>query len=619
MSPSSSLPFATRVVATAGHVDHGKSTLIHALTGTDPDRFPEEKARGLTIDLGFGFADLDHFRVGFVDVPGHARFIRNMLAGVGAVECVLLVVAANEGWMPQTAEHVQILQLFDIQHGVIALTKADLVDEEELVLAQLEVGERVAGTPLSSWPVVPVATHAGTGLDELREALDDALASSLPPLNLHRSRLWVDRSFAVKGAGTVVTGTLTLGPLAINDDVIIEPIGRRVRIRGIQSGHVGCERAEPGTRVALNLVGVEHDEISRGDAVVGPDVWTTSSVVDVDVQLVANGPALPANTSVTVHVGSSERSARWSRLDADRCIGRLRFAAPVALQPGDRMVLRSSARKAVVGGAVVLEVAAGGSRRDAVERSTLPVLERVTSAHPWLTVAELIRLGGFDPTTIETLLIDATQAGRIQLIDGMCVPPDVLAALQRAAIEVVRRHHETHPDSPGLPIAELQRALGIDAQRARAIVEHSRRQPAQSSDMLTIHHDLVSRTDHALVVADTPEGRRLLHALRAQPFNPPSPAELDVPMRVVRLLERDNLVVEYSDVWFAQEAIEAAHRIVGEAVLNRGTLTVGEIRDLLGSSRKFVIPIVQSLDSAGITRRRGDTRIPGPAATSVLD
>ena len=237
-----------RTVATAGHVDHGKSTLVRALTGTDPDRFPEEQARGLTIDLGYAFCTLPSGReVGFVDVPGHVRFVKNMLAGVGAVDVALLVVAADEGWMPQTEEHVQILDLLDVRHGLVALTKTTVADPEAALLHRIEVEERIG------WPVVSVDAPTGVGIDELVAALDAVLAGAPAPRDVGRPRLWVDRVFAARGSGTVVTGTLTGGPLRREDEVVVEPGGRRARIRGIQSRGVRLDEVGPGARVALNL------------------------------------------------------------------------------------------------------------------------------------------------------------------------------------------------------------------------------------------------------------------------------------------------------------------------------------------------------------------------------
>jgi small GTP-binding protein len=317
-----------RVVATAGHVDHGKSTLVLALTGTDPDRFAEEKARGLTIDLGFAFTTLPSGTdVGFVDVPGHVRFVKNMLAGVGAVEIALLVVAANEGWMPQTAEHVAILELLDIRSGLVAVTKADLVDAETLELAQLELADHLAATRLAHWPVVAVDSVSGRGLDELRAVLDAVLAGAPDALDTGRPRVWIDRVFSARGSGTVVTGTLTGGGFSVDQEVVVEPGTRAARIRRIESQGAHLERVGPGSRVALNLAGVEHDAVRRGHAVVLPGQWATPTTVDVPcgLRLITSSPGGP----VDAHADRANTRPRFASSMAHRRARRLRTTAVV--------------------------------------------------------------------------------------------------------------------------------------------------------------------------------------------------------------------------------------------------------------------------------------------------
>src|SRR5580692_6054793 len=278
-----------RVVATAGHVDHGKSTLVLALTGTDPDRLAEEKARGLTIDLGFAAGQLPSgAEIAFVDVPGHVRFIKNMLAGVGAVDACLFVVAATEGWKPQSEEHLRILELLGLTHGVIALTKVGLVDDDWRELVELEIADRVAGTFLAEAELVPVDAVAGLGIDRLRGALDRLVAGTPAAVDRGWPRLWVDRSFPVRGAGTVATGTLTGGSFSLDDEVAIEPGGLPARIRRLHSHHVDLDRATPGRRLAVNLAGVAHDRVWRGQAVVRPGQWHRATVVDASLTVLAS-------------------------------------------------------------------------------------------------------------------------------------------------------------------------------------------------------------------------------------------------------------------------------------------------------------------------------------------
>src|SRR5438105_8420767 len=300
------------VVGTAGHVDHGKSTLVQALTGMDPDRLAEEKERGLTIDLGFAWTTLPSGRsLAFVDVPGHVRFIQNMLAGVGAVDACLFVVAATEGWKPQSEEHLRILELLGIDHGLVALTKVGLVDDELRQLVALEVGDRVAGTFLEKAELVEVDARDGLGVDELRLALDRLLESTPTAVDRGRPRLWVDRVFAAKGSGTIVTGTLTGGSIDVGDELVLVPDERHVRVRALQTHQQARQRAEPGSRVAANLTGVHHDEVRRGDALVRPEQWEPTKVFDASLHVLDTlDHTVSRRGAFHVYLGSGEQPAK---------------------------------------------------------------------------------------------------------------------------------------------------------------------------------------------------------------------------------------------------------------------------------------------------------------------
>jgi selenocysteine-specific elongation factor len=556
-----------RVVATAGHVDHGKSALVQALTGTDPDRFPEEKARGLTIDLGFAFTTLASGQVvGFVDVPGHVRFVKNMLAGVGAVDVALLVVAANEGWMPQTEEHTQILDLLDVRHGMIALTKADTVDNDTLDLARLEVEERL------SWPVVVVDSLSGRGLADVRATLDDVLAAAPAPRDTGRPRLWVDRVFAAKGAGTVVTGTSTGGMLRRDDEVVIEPGARRARVRRIESHHAQLDAVGPGARVALNLAGVDHQDVQRGDAVVLPGQWAVVDAVDVTLRALPDH-VFARRCAVDVHVGSGEQRGRLRLLDDAGTYARVRLSRPLPLAPGDRLVLRSSGAQATVGGAVVADVAPARRTADALARLRLPLAARVLASTPWCTPSEFARLAGRPPG-----------AGEAERVGDWLVTPEELARVRARAAELGR---------DGWPaITTVAAACGIDVAQLRAAV----------GDTLG-----ESPLEH-------PAARALLEALEAEPFAPPAPADVGASPALIRALVRAGALVDVDGVIFSATALAEARRRVARAVVERGELTVADVRDLLGSTRKYVLPIVNRMDAEGVTRRRGDLRIPGPRA-----
>ena len=556
-----------RVVATAGHVDHGKSSLVLALTGTDPDRFPEEKARGLTIDLGFAFTTLPSGEVvGFVDVPGHVRFVKNMLAGVGAVDVALLVVAADEGWKPQTVEHTQILDLLDIEYGMVAVTKADAVDNDTLMLARLDIEERIPG-----WPVVAVDSVSGRGVDEVRATLDAVLAHAPRPRDIGRPRLWIDRAFAAKGAGTIVTGTLTGGTLARDDEVVVEPHGRRARVRGIESAHTALDSVGPGNRVALNLGGIDHHEVARGDAVVRPDQWVVVDTVDVELRVLPE-QQFAKRSVVDAHVGSGEQQARLQLLNDEGDVARLRLSSPVPLAPGDRLVLRSSGAQATVGGAVVLDVAPPRRAADAPARSLLSLSQRVLAAQPWCTPADFARLSG-----------GATAEG-CERVGAWLVAPEELERVRTRAAELAR---DGWP-----PITSVAAACGIEVAQLRAAIADA---PVATVD-------------------DEPEAVELLHALAKEPFSPPSPAELGASPALVRALVRSGRLVDLDGVLFSADALDEARRRIATAVVDGGELTVAGARDVLQSTRKYVLPILARMDAEGITRRRGETRIPGPRA-----
>ena len=596
-----------RTVATAGHVDHGKSSLVLALTGTDPDRFPEEKARGLTIDLGFAFTTLaSGLEIGFVDVPGHVRFIKNMLAGVGAVDMALLVVAANEGWMPQSEEHLRILELLGIRHGLTVLTKADTVDDETLEIARLELDDHLAGTAFADAPIVAVDSRSGRGLPELRDALDKVLAGAPPTSDRGRPRLWVDRVFAAKGAGTVVTGTLAGGSLAVDDDVVLEPGGHRARVRGVESRHEKQTVAEPGSRVALNLAGVEHHDVARGYSVVRAGQWHTTATVDVAVSMLP-GERARRRARLQAYVGSGEHNVTFRALDDDRRFARLRFDTALALVPGDRVVLRDPGSQHTIGGAEVLDVAPTGRARDAGARLSLPLLPRLLAAQPWLRVDHVRGpLTGFGAAEADAAL-DALVAGDVATrIGPWLVARQRVDEIAADAQRVVLAHHAEHPFEPGVELPALATTLGVEPERLRLVLE---RQPA-----LRIERGAVRHVEHRSRASDDPEAQRLLAALEASPFSPPAAADIGIGADVARALVREGAAVDLDGVVFAAGALERARALIVAALRERETLTVADARDILQSTRKYVLPLLSRLDAEGITRRRGDERVLGPVA-----
>jgi selenocysteine-specific elongation factor len=568
-----------------------------------------EKARGLTIVLGFAFCTLPSGAlVGYVDVPGHVKFVKNMLAGVGAIDVAMLVVAANEGWMPQTEEHVRILELLGVEHGMIALTKASLVDRDTLELARLELDDRLTGSVLASWPVVVVDAIDGDGVDDVARTLDALLASAPAPRDADRPRLWVDRVFAARGAGTVVTGTLTGGAFRVDDDVVLEPGGLRARVRGIEAHHERLDVVQPGSRVALNLAGVDHHAIARGHTVVAPGQWAAVQTVDVALDLLDGERAqFPRRGRFDVHVGTGQHRAMVRLLDEGARFARVRFDVALPLAIGDHIVLRSSGRQTTVGGAEVLDVTPARRVADALARLPLPLGERLLVAKPWSQVASFAIAAGIDDAAARALADHLVEGGRARAIGQWVVAAGEIDRVAHEAAVLVDAHHGARPLDAGADIGEVARTVGVERAQLRAALD------AGCGPGVVVERDVLRRPEHR-GGAEHDESRRLLAALEAAPFAPPSPSEVGAAPAAAKALVRDGLAVEVDGVLFAASALAVARRRIGAAVVERGSLTVGDIRDLLGSTRKFVVPLATRLDQEGVTRRRGDQRIPGPRA-----
>jgi selenocysteine-specific elongation factor len=573
-----------RVVATAGHVDHGKSTLVHALTGVDPDRWPEEKTRGLTIDLGFASVTLPSGRsVAFVDVPGHARFIKNMLAGVGAVDACLFVVAATEGWKPQSEEHLRILELLGISRGVTVITKVGLVDEDWCEIVKLTVQDQLEGTFLEDAPVVSVDVPAGIGLDELRAALEELVAATPAAVDHGRPRLWVDRSFPMRGAGTVITGTLVDGSISVGDEMVIQPGNHRVRVRGLQTHYQAVDRAEPGCRLAVNLSGISHHNAARGQALVRPAQWHLATAFDATLSVLPSiGHNLSRRGAYVAHIGSGDLPIRLQLIGGISRIEpghhspvriRLRDTAGLPLLPGDRFVLRESGRSETVGGGEILDVEPVlPARRAAPSRST----ERVVRERGWIDAAKLARLTGEEVTPT---------------VDRWVVDPDVLTTIRSEMVEACRAAGSRGVDLAVLDVvhrAVLTRGVtGISIRGDRVVAD------SEAKDELS---------DGA---------QQVLARLEESPWSPPA-FQLD-DRGALRELQRHGAAVEVGDTWFATSAVKAATAAVADLLARSPQgFTVADARDALGTTRKHAVPLLSHLDSLGVTRRRGDLRVAGP-------
>ena len=565
------------VVATAGHVDHGKSTLVRALTGTDPDRWATEKERGLTIDLGFASMPLPSGRqIAFIDVPGHVRFLKNMLAGVSGVDACVFVVDVTEGWKPQSEEHLRILQLLGLRHGLVTLTKADEADEDLVELARLDVAEHVAGTFLADAPIVATDAVTGTGMDALVDELDGLLAATPTAADRGRPRLWVDRAFAIRGSGTVVTGTLTGGGLSADDSLAVLPAGRSVRVRALQSLYRQCEAIEPGNRVAVNLAGASHRDVARGDAVVRARQWHATDTIDAELSVLASlDHPVTRRGAYVAYIGSGEHPARLrvlgpAAIEPGRTgLVRLHLPLRLPLCMGDRFILRESGRSETVGGGEVLDVE--------------PVLP-AARARPDRSVDRIIaERGRIDAERLERL----TGAARRPDLGRWAVSPEHLDSTRRRLAGAVAGAGPLGLDLAGLD--DFERAVigtidGISASEGRA-------RSRGGGDPLA---------DHPFV-----------KAAEAAPFAPPAPS--GVPGDELRLLVRQGRLVESAGIHFGAAAVAEAARVIARLIADQPEgVTVAEARDAWGTTRKYALALLARLDSTGVTRRRDDLRIAGP-------
>lgn len=609
---------AVSVVATAGHVDHGKSSLILRLTGMDPDRLEEEKRRGLTIELGYAWCTLPSGReVGFVDVPGHERFVRTMLAGVGPVRLVVFVVAADEGWKPQSEEHLDIVDVLGVDGAVIALTKCDLAAPDRLALAEQEVRGRVRGTALEGAPIVACSSLTGEGFEDLVSALDAMLAAAPEPERDGRPRQHVDRVFTIKGSGTVVTGTLTGGPIAVGDEVELLPSGGRSRIRTLQTHHRKVEVASPVSRVAANLAGTPREGIERGEVVTHPGTWRATDVFECTIRPVRSlERPVTARGAFKLHAGSAERDARIRIYDAtaierDGAFARIRLSAPLVLDIGDRFVLRESGRRETVAGGVVLDLdppprpgSAPGQRlssREHAERQDLPAL--LVAERGAIRVGDVRLLTGVSPDAVE----GASRSGDWWVGDRL--RGEATSTLERR----LAAFHAGEPYASGEELGSLRPAVSLalrsaggpsDADLAEAVID------AMVGDGRLAREGTTVRLSSHVVAKGTAEQERLVQAVRGGEPTPPTVSELQTAgfeRSLIDALVRSGALVRItSDLVLTSGFVQRAEDIVREA--GDDGITVSAVRERLGTSRKYAVPLMEHLDRIGVTRRSGDLR-----------
>ena len=617
------------VIGTAGHVDHGKSTLVKALTDIDPDRLPEEKEREMTVDLGFAWMTLPSGReVSIVDVPGHERFIKNMLAGVGAIDLALLIVAADESVMPQTREHLAILDLLRIRRGLVVITKTDLVDEELVELVKAEVEDALEGTAFEGCPMAGVSAYTGAGIDELKAAIDAILDDTESRRDLGRPRLPVDRCFTVSGFGTVVTGTLIDGSVAVGQQIELAPSGNRARIRGLQSHKSRLDSAAPGVRLALNLSGVSRDDVLRGEVLTNPGWLRPTRRLDANLRMVKGAPhALKHNEGVTFHLFTSETTARVRLLDADRLQPgsegwvQLLLDEPIPMVKGDFFVLRSS-EDTLGGGQVADPNPARRHRRfasDVLERLTM--LDAGADEDVIFTIAD--QMGPCDLRTLsqrsnlaEDEVLDRlaalTESDDVVALGDMSSQNDAVVYSRRGwdivrnqAQVALQAYHNQYPLRRGAPPQELRSRLGISQP------VYLRAAARLADETVLVDDDGLMRTpDHTVDLSERQQTEiaTYLGELAGEPWSPPTDRPVD-PELLAYLQEQGQVVKVNETVVFTTEAYDdMVSRIVAH-LQEQGSVTVADARSLFGTSRKYVLPLLEYLDQQRVTRRVGDERV----------
>ncbi len=615
------------IVGTAGHIDHGKTALVKALTGIDTDRLEEEKRRGISIDLGFAHLELGDLRLGFVDVPGHERFVKNMLAGAWGIDLVLLVVAADESIKPQTLEHFHICRLLGLRSGLVALTKADLVDPEILDLVRLEIEEFLAGSFLEGAPVIPVSAVTGQGLEDLRSALA-RLAAEVPEKNARAHfRLPVDRSFSLRGFGTVVTGTLIAGTVSREQELEAHPQGLRVRVRGIQVHGAPVERAVAGQRTALNLTGAEPGDLPRGTVLTMPGLFRATSRLDCRLELLSSASPLKQRAPVHFHAGTAETEAEVRLLEGERlepgaqAWARLLLREPMLLLPGDRFIIRMFSPVVTIGGGVVADIAPRRYRRGEQPGDRLRVLTEGSPADraallvreaPWgMSLDDLIARTGWATAVAE----QAAQAAGLVILrqpqPWLLDPARRDDAVGRLA-EVLREFHQQNPLQPGMPKQELRARVlaGAPPFLLDALIERGEGIVAEGEWARLAAHRVVldPREEQALAAIE--------EAFRAAGLEPPALTEVlqnsGVPLARARellqiLIRNRKLLRLGDDLIFHESALASLRELVAT---HRGErFGVARFKQWTGVSRKYAIPLLEYLDRERLTRREGDERV----------
>jgi selenocysteine-specific elongation factor len=632
------------IIGTAGHIDHGKSSLVQALTGKDPDRLPEEKRRGITIDLGFADLDLGDVRVGFVDVPGHERFVKNMLAGVHGIDAVALVIAADEGVMPQTREHFDICRLLNVRRGLVVITKTDLVEEELLTLVRAEAEELVAGSFLEGVPTVAVSARKGEGLEELRSAIRQIARETPARSSDSVTRLPVDRAFTMKGFGAVVTGTLVSGEIAEADELELLPAGLRVRARGVQVHGSSVRVALSGQRTAVNLAGVDVASIERGMVLAETGRLRPVQIIDVQLQMLRTAPrSIRTRSRVRVHIGAAEVLGRVRVLNSRGEIppgeidfAQLRLESPVVALHDERFVVRSYSPSETIAGGLVLDPFATKHRGRELAKTNERLQMLMDSHRParlaafvesagdiGLKLADLAARTGWNDAVLSEVTMKAKQEGRVVDADGVFIAGANFERLSQSALEDVRAHHKREPLSRGLARETLRERHFAHAtpEVFRSVIAH-----LESGGLLATDKDLVRASEHSVELspADAQLRERFSAFYEKAELEAPSLEQAFTDAGVASsarvhgrkilqlLIDNGTLVRVQGDMFIHQKALAHLQSLLRKFASDHEPerlIDVGTFKDLAGVSRKYAIPLLEYLDREHVTRRAGDKRI----------
>ena len=626
-----------RVIGTAGHVDHGKSTLIAALTGTHPDRLKEEQVREMTIELGFGWMTLPNGEeIGIVDVPGHRDFIENMLSGIGGIDAALLVIAADEGVMPQTREHLAILDLLQIPAGLIVLTKTDLTaDPAWLDLVETDIRAAVSGTVLYDAPIVRVSAKTGAGLNSLISKLQSLLQDKPSRSDLSRPRLPIDRVFSMSGFGTVVTGTLLDGQLGLGEEVEILPSGGRGRIRGLQTHKKKEERAIPGSRTAINISGVEAESIQRGEVVVHPNQYQPTRRVDARVRLLKDvSTSLKHNSEVKFFVGASETIASLRLLGTEELNPgeegwiQLELRDPIVAVRGDRYILRRPSPGETLGGGVIVDHQPRG-RHKRFDKNVLKSLESLNQGTPAevlleaalalniASIKEVILRSRLEAVNAQAALQELLDAGSLMALeegpadiagDLLVIPRSQWNVLQEKILQTIESYHIQYPLRRGIPREELKSRLKLSPRAFNDVLNK-----LITDHFLSDHSTLVAKPEHEVRFDRDQEAKvqSLMRKFEQNPYGPPGVKELQAEVNEEiqnALIESGQLVAVSNDVLFRKQDYDFMVNKIKEEIKHKGRITLGEVRDLFNTSRKYAQALLEYLDAVGVTVRVGDFR-----------